>query len=903
MGGKMKTLFGADLSGIESCVTSVVTGETWKRDAWEEFFRTGDPGKEPYCLIACKFYGVAAGSITKADKVRRNRGKVGDLAGNYGGWVGAWRKFDPDGELTDDQIADKLKIFRDMHPRTKKFWNLARLASVGAVRSPGRRKVCGPVSFEMLDGMLFLNLPSGRRMAYPEPRIVCNNRDDNEVACKRFSNDKGWHEARLWGGLLLENIVQAIARDVLFEGMLRLQDAGFKLVMHVHDEVVCESDDGNIDIDKFLELLTTRPTWMPDLPLAAKAWTGQRFDKVPPNNSSPVPESLVPQPYVIIRPDRNQKKYRTVSADPPWEWEARSKKGEGRSASQHYNTMKLDEIIAMGPEVEAVVADDCALFMWAINSMLPEALEVIKAWGFEYINLGFTWLKLDKHGKDLSDLKLGMGFWSRQQTEPCLFATRGHPRRLDKISHEESVRYWASRVQEVIIAPVREHSRKPDEAYDRIEKLVAGPRTEFFARQSRPGWDVLFSDEAELFDAGPVNTRQQKASLVKIESPPLIEIEKPKLIVPFTAPPPTEEPPAPQPAPIPKPESAPAPQAAPPKPEPAPAPTPSKPPPPPPPTASVPAENDEDNVFAVLKAQVYLPDFIGDTRAHCPFHDPDGTRSPSVQVYANGFKCFASDCGEFGDVFDWVEQVENVDREEAVDIVRKWQGEHHNSKSGTQIGAKRDAAGRQRAADLWRYARPLIGSLGEKYLTEDRGVDLSQLPDPHEVLRFHPYCPLGKSASGVIRYGPAIIALFRDALTDQACAIHRIGLMHDGHKLERQMLGKWPNARAVKLWRLLGPVLVICEGIETGLAAGTVRRIKPVWALGSASAIKTFPIIPGVRCLYILVDNDPAGRAAALACAQCWRAAGIKVVLLPPKELGLDANDVVKQQRVAHVAV
>jgi N6-adenosine-specific RNA methylase IME4 len=890
MGRTMKTLFGADLSGIESCVTSEVTGETWKRDAWAEFFRTGDPGQEPYCLIACKFYGVPAGSITKADEVKRNRGKVGDLAGNYGGWVGAWRKFDPDGEMTDEQIAEKLKIFRDMHPKTKKFWNLARSASVGAVRNPGQRKICGPVSFEMLDGMLFLNLPSGRRLAYPEPRIVCKSRDENEVACKRFSHDKGWHEARLWGGLLLENIVQAIARDVLFEGMLRLQDADFKLVMHVHDEVVCESDDDNIDIDKFLKLLTTRPAWMPDLPLAAKPWIGPRFDKVPPNNSAPAQEIIVPRPQLIIPRNRDQKKYRTIYADPPWHWKSRSKKGTGRSAISHYNVMDLEKIVAMGPQVEAMAADDCVLFLWALNSMLPEALEVIKAWGFKFKNVGFTWLKQTETG---GHLKFGMGYWTHQGTEPCLFATRGHPKRLDKISHDQEVRAAASRVREVIIAPVRQHSQKPDEAYDRIEALVQGPYVEFFSRKSRPGWNVAFSDQAGLLDSGAVKTRRQTSSLVGIDKPELAPV--------VTAPRHVEEPPDPEPAPAPEP---PAPK--PPAPELAPAPRPTPPKPLPSPAVSVPAvpaRDEEDNVFAVLKARVYLPDFIGATRVHCPFHDPDGTRSPSVQVYANGFKCFASDCGKFGDVFDWVEQVENVDREEAVEIVSKWRGEHHSSKSGTQIGAERDAASRQRAADLWRYARPLIGSLGEKYLTEDRGVDLSQLPDVHEVLRFHPYCPLGKSASGVTRYGPAIIALFRDAIDDRACAIHRIGLAHDGHKLERQMLGKWPNARAVKLWRSCCPALVISEGIETGLAAGTVRRIKPVWALGSASAIKAFPVVPGVRCLYILVDNDPAGREAATACAQRWAAAGIKVVFLSPGQLGFDANDVVKQQRVAHGTV
>jgi N6-adenosine-specific RNA methylase IME4 len=117
--------------------------------------------------------------------------------------------------------------------------------------------------------------------------------------------------------------------------------------------------------------------------------------------------------------------------------------------------------------VGALAARDCALFLWTIDSHFAVALAVGRAWGFEYKTRAFEWFK---------GPKIGMGYWTRKQTESCLLFTRGKPRRLGK------------GVRQVIEAPRREHSRKPDETYDRIEALVGGPYVELFARSRRPGW-------------------------------------------------------------------------------------------------------------------------------------------------------------------------------------------------------------------------------------------------------------------------------------------------------------------------------------------------------------------------------------------------------------------------------
>lgn len=166
-------------------------------------------------------------------------------------------------------------------------------------------------------------------------------------------------------------------------------------------------------------------------------------------------------------------RYRTIYADPPWTFVTRSPKGKGRSAERHYGCMTIDDITAL--PVASWAADDAVLLLWTTKPMLPRALEVIGAWGFTYKTIGFTWTKTTAAG---DRFPIGMGFWTRANPEPCLLATRGAPKRK------------SAAVAELIISPRREHSRKPDEAYERIEALVDGPYLEMFARHRRPGWDA-----------------------------------------------------------------------------------------------------------------------------------------------------------------------------------------------------------------------------------------------------------------------------------------------------------------------------------------------------------------------------------------------------------------------------
>jgi N6-adenosine-specific RNA methylase IME4 len=165
--------------------------------------------------------------------------------------------------------------------------------------------------------------------------------------------------------------------------------------------------------------------------------------------------------------------YGAILADPPWSFRSWGGKTgtPHRGAHDHYATTPEAALAAL--PVAELTRDDCALFMWAIDSHLDEALRLGAAWGFTYKTRVFEWLKLTSTGK----IHFGMGYWTRKQSESCLLFTQGNPRRKSK------------GVRQLIQAPVREHSRKPEEQYQKIESLVDGPYAELFSRRRRPGWD------------------------------------------------------------------------------------------------------------------------------------------------------------------------------------------------------------------------------------------------------------------------------------------------------------------------------------------------------------------------------------------------------------------------------
>ena len=171
-----------------------------------------------------------------------------------------------------------------------------------------------------------------------------------------------------------------------------------------------------------------------------------------------------------------------ILADPPWKFVTYSERGQGRSASRHYKVMTFEEIASL--PVHDVAAPDAWLFLWVPGPHLPFGLQLIERWGFRYSGKAFAWAKQNPSGVGWH---MGTGFTTRKNTEDCLLGRRGRPP------------IKAHDVRELIVSPRRKHSQKPDEQYERIERLVDGPYLEMFARQRRPGW-IAWGDELDKFE-------------------------------------------------------------------------------------------------------------------------------------------------------------------------------------------------------------------------------------------------------------------------------------------------------------------------------------------------------------------------------------------------------------------
>ena len=204
-------------------------------------------------------------------------------------------------------------------------------------------------------------------------------------------------------------------------------------------------------------------------------------------------------------------RFGAILIDPPWRFANFSAKGTGRSAVSHYDVMALSALKEL--PVQEWAARDCALFMWVIDPMLKEAMELLEAWGFTYKTVAFYYAKTNKNRSQDADPErmffMGPGYWTRANPEQCWLATRGRPARKGK------------GVRKLIVEPRREHSRKPDCTHERIETLVDGPYLEVFAREAREGWVCVgnqVNDDRKY-------TRRQPSKLRDGEDPASVVID------------------------------------------------------------------------------------------------------------------------------------------------------------------------------------------------------------------------------------------------------------------------------------------------------------------------------------------------------------------------------------------
>lgn len=260
----------ADYSAIEARVVAWMADEKWRQDVFAN-------GGDIYCMSATQMFGVPVEKHGQNSHLRK-KGKVAELACGYGGGVGALRKMG--GEqmgLSEKEMDDIVKKWRRSSPHVVKLWRELGDAAIEAIDTRLRVKCRHGVSFKYAKGILFMTLPSGRSLAYVQPRF-----DGRELTYMGMNQTtRKWERTKTWGGKLTENLIQAIARDCLAVSMSKIQQAGYHIVMHVHDEVIVEvpSEDAGRHLKRIEDLMGEPIDWASELLLTADGFTSEYYRK------------------------------------------------------------------------------------------------------------------------------------------------------------------------------------------------------------------------------------------------------------------------------------------------------------------------------------------------------------------------------------------------------------------------------------------------------------------------------------------------------------------------------------------------------------------------------------------------------------------------------------------------
>ena len=261
----------SDFSAIEARVLSWMAGEEWRM----EVFATH--GKI-YEASASAMFHIPIEEITKTSPLRA-KGKIAELALGYGGSVGALTAMGAlDMGLEESELQPLVNTWRNANPHIIEFWWQVDEAALTAVRERTSKRV-GMLTFEYDRGILFVTLPSGRRLSYIKPRIELNRFGREGLTYEGIGESKKWMRLETYGPKLVENVIQATSRDILAESMLRLEQAGFDIVCHVHDEVVLEVPEGVSSVEEINEIMAINPTWTKGLPLKAAGFESPFYKK------------------------------------------------------------------------------------------------------------------------------------------------------------------------------------------------------------------------------------------------------------------------------------------------------------------------------------------------------------------------------------------------------------------------------------------------------------------------------------------------------------------------------------------------------------------------------------------------------------------------------------------------
>ena len=261
----------ADFSAIEARVMGWLSGEEWVLDVFR-----GD-GKL-YEMTASRMFGIPMAEIGKSSP-ERAKGKVASLACQYGGSSGALVSMGAlDMGLTEEELPPLVAAWRKANPHMVQFWWNVDAAAVKAVTEKQKTKV-GKIIFEYKSGILFITLPSGRKLSYVKPRMAVNRFGRDGLTYEGISENKKWSRIETYGPKLVENIVQGTASDLLAEAMLRVEKKGYPIVMHCHDEIIAEVPEGIGSVDEMCEIMAVQPEWAEGLPLRADGFECRFYKK------------------------------------------------------------------------------------------------------------------------------------------------------------------------------------------------------------------------------------------------------------------------------------------------------------------------------------------------------------------------------------------------------------------------------------------------------------------------------------------------------------------------------------------------------------------------------------------------------------------------------------------------
>ena len=261
----------ADFSAIEARVLAWIAGEQWRIDT----FRNGG---DIYCASASKMFKVPVEKHGVNGELRQ-KGKISELACGYGGSVGALKNMGAvEMGVQENELQGLINDWRNANPHIVRFWYEVGNAAMKAIKEKTTDPL-GKLVFAYERGILFIRLPSGRRLSYIKPRIGTNRFGGDSITYMGINSAKKWDRLETFGGKLTENIVQGTARDLLANALINAANAGYDTVFHVHDEIICEVPNGYGSVDELCKLMCIKPEWADGLPLNADGFECEYYKK------------------------------------------------------------------------------------------------------------------------------------------------------------------------------------------------------------------------------------------------------------------------------------------------------------------------------------------------------------------------------------------------------------------------------------------------------------------------------------------------------------------------------------------------------------------------------------------------------------------------------------------------